>query len=126
MWSLLWGLVGGFVALGAALMTLSGYKDKMFTDTPAVSWSEWFKNSHFLPEFRSWDEIKNDPLQLGSPPSSTKDKQTFIGNFNVDGQKLATIVFDRGARSAGGPNVSSAFFDGSMAHTPVDFNFARA
>jgi len=117
-------LVAGFVALGAALMTLSGYKDKMFMDTPG--WGEWWQALKVLPQVRSWEEMKSDPFQLNPAPSMKPEKHTFIGNFNVDGQRLATIVFDRGARSASGPNTSSAYFDGSMAHTPIDYNFARA
>jgi hypothetical protein len=70
--------------------------------------------------------MKNDPFQLRSPPPSANDKQTFIGNFNVDGRKLASIVFERGAQSASGPDRSSAYFDGTMAHTPVGYGFARA
>jgi hypothetical protein len=31
-----------------------------------------------------------------------------------------------GQRQPNGPNVSSAYFDSSMSHTPIDFNFARA
>jgi hypothetical protein len=97
----------------------------MFADTPSMSWEKWWQELKILPNVRSWDEIKSDPLQLGSPPSSTNDKQTFLGTFNVDGQKLATIVFDRGARSASGPSRSSDYFDGTMGHTPVGYNFAN-
>jgi hypothetical protein len=119
-------LIGGFVALGAALMTLSGYKDKMFADTPSMSWEKWWQELKILPNVRSWDEIKSDPLQLGAPPSSANDRQSFLGTINMDSQRVATIVFDRGARSASGPNVGSAYFDSSMGHTPIDYNYARA
>jgi hypothetical protein len=54
------------------------------------------------------------------------EKQSFIGTMNVDGQKLASIVFEQGVRSAIGPNSSSTYFDSRMAHTPIDYNFARA
>lgn len=116
----------GIVGLATAFATLSGYKDKMFNDLKPTSWGEWLKNTNILPQFRSWDDIKSDPLQLGSPPASTKDKQSSVGDVYLDGRKVGQIVARNMVASANGPNVSSAYFDSSMGHTPVDFNFARA
>lgn len=68
------------------------------------------------------DEVHHDPSKsdvkerhkktMGDPWEQIDKKigkQSFIGNFNVDGRKLASIVFERGGRMAGGlPNSSSA------------------
>ena len=45
---------------------------------------------------------------------------------STTGRKVGQIVSRNMVASASGPNVSSAYFDSSMAHTPIDYNFARA
>jgi hypothetical protein len=120
-------LIGGIVALGTALAAYPEFMKNLSSDwakTKGMSLGDVFQYKGSI-----WEDIFDHSRSVPSeivPPSAAKDKQTFIGNFNVDGQRLATILFDRGARSANGPNVSSAYFDPSMGHTPIDFNFARA
>lgn len=121
--------VGGMVALGAALYkfpaawifkgtidALSKFADalapvlKSIIDsmTPYIDILE--KKAHKLLDGMPSEAPIGDPGGSGFiPPSAKPEKQSFIGNFNVDGRKLASIVFERGGRMAGGlPNSSSA------------------
>lgn len=102
------GVAAGITAIAVAFGLM---KEKVHTDPSKPDVKKRMNEKYGDP----WEKIDQ---KIG--------KQSSVGDVYLDGRKVGAIVSRNMVASASGPNVGSAYFDPTMAHTPVDFNFARA
>ncbi len=106
-------LIGGIVALGAAVAAMRGGP---VNDAPGTSW--W--DSHSI---QNWMSGKGGKSAV--PPGKASEGGGQQGDVYLDGKKVGAIVSQHQVASANGPVAGSAYFDGTAALIPQDYALGR-